>query len=108
MRYWVVKGRPANLGNWKGIYPGLEDEWWTRRPPTSWLAGDRLFFWRSSPDRRFFSVAELVEPNSRRDREGYTWFKVVYRSGSLSYELSIEELKAFFVEELPSFLKAGP
>ena len=108
MRYWVVKGQPANFEAQEAYYPGRVDEWWTRKPPTSWSAGDRLFFWRSSPDRRLFVLGELAEPNLRRDRKGYTWFKVVYQSSPLPYELSIEELRAFFVEESPSFLKSGP
>lgn len=108
MRYWVVKGKPANLGSRDAYYRGKQDEWWTRKPPTSWSAGDRLFFWRSSPELCLFVLGELIEPNSRRDRKGYTYFKVVYRSKPLPYELSIEELRAFFVDDLPSFLKAGP
>lgn len=111
MRYWIVKGKPSenDFENEKWFAKGLSGTWHTAKPPKSWNAGDRLFFWKSSPALCLVGLGVFDGINRvKKDYKGRTRFNVTYLTSTLDQPLYIDELRRHFSDDLPSFLKAGP
>ncbi|RYF75345.1 MAG: EVE domain-containing protein, partial [Cytophagaceae bacterium] len=108
MKYWVIKGSPRE-NNWDAMLkPGTTGTWHTKRPPSGWQKGDRIFCWESTPYKRIVGLAELRIPLVREDGNGEKFFRIRYLTERLAYMPDIHELRG--VEELQDavFLKSGP
>ncbi len=58
--YWVVKGTSERNDFDIVLCRGAQQTWITKAPPRRlWAPGDRLFLWRSSPDREVVGLGEL-------------------------------------------------
>jgi hypothetical protein len=108
MNYWIVKGRPAENEFEAWLRPGRPDRWRTAAPPADWKPGDRLFFWKSSPDLCVVGLGELVQIGRRQPRGRNTMFGVQYLTPMLTRPVDIESLRRDRVMRHASFLKPGP
>ena len=106
--YWVVKGRPSRNDFEGWLKPGRRDVWGTRRPPTAWANGDRLFFWRSAPSLEVVGLGEFLGLALPDPRFNDTRFGVKYLCPILSRPITMEQLRSNRVLKDASFLKAGP
>jgi predicted RNA-binding protein with PUA-like domain len=108
MKYWVIKGNPL-VNDWDDmLVPETIGEWHTKRPPSGWKKGDRIFCWESKPYKRIIGLAELTNPLVYEEPNGDKIFRIRYLTTRLPYMPNIEELRR--VEELKDavFLKSGP
>jgi predicted transcriptional regulator len=103
---WIVKGNPARNDLRDMLVAGDELKWVTRKPPRAWAAGDRVFFWSSSPDRFVIGLGRLLRVDEIDD-EGDTHFDLRYLTAPLASPIGIAELRADAVVGGASFLKAG-
>ena len=70
MKYWVLKGRPAENDWDEMLRPGEVRKWRTKKPPSTWQASDRFFCWQSSPRLRIVGLAELTDPEAGTSDSG--------------------------------------
>lgn len=109
MKYWVIKEKRSKTGLQEWVPIGGRDPWHTAKPPKLWLPGDRLFFWLGSPDLQLIRLGELEMVGCHgADEAEQTIFEVRYLVEHFKRPLGITELREFFGESMPSFLKAGP
>ena len=108
MKYWVVKSASDVFA--EDSYDEIPDpsSWWTGKPPKDWSIGDRLFFWINSPAKRIVELGVLEEVLSEKDDLGRTIFNVKFLTPLLKNQITIEQLKVYFSNDMPSFLKRGP
>jgi hypothetical protein len=108
VRYWVIKGnRRENEPFEDWFKQGHVMTWRTAKPPKSWQTGDRLFFWKSSPDRVLVGLGILKEIYDGRDEYGDANFDVEYLTSLLENQPTIVELRNDPRINTASFLKAG-
>jgi hypothetical protein len=108
-QYWVVKGRRDQNDFESMLQPGRRDSWRTSRPPRAWAAGDRLFFWESSPARHVVGLGTLLSvPVGNHARRREIRFGVRYLTRVLDHPVSQEALRAVPAVQGASFLESGP
>lgn len=108
MKYWVLKGKPAD-NNWpEMLRPGTASRWHTKKPPARWAVSDRFLCWEGHPELRLVGLAELVNPRVRVDAEGETLFLVKYLTRMLASTPTISELRLVPIVQDAAFLKPGP
>src|ERR1051325_6051173 len=107
MRYWLVRGSPRGNDFGSFVLRGNADNWRTKRPPRDWEAGDRTFFWASSPQLELIGLGKLLT-TGRRTRAGDHLYRVAYLTGVLEQRPPIDELRADPIVSGAIFLKNGP
>jgi predicted RNA-binding protein with PUA-like domain len=108
LRYWLIKGRPAE-NDWDAMLrPGTKDRWHTSRPPKDWAFGDRVFCWESTPVVRLVGLARLGQLDCGENEDGDSLFEVEYLTRPLKSRPGIAELRTLPVLNSASFLKSGP
>ncbi len=108
MQYWLVRGRPAENGDFSFIVRGDIGEWHTKQPPRTWSAGDRLLFWASSPRLELIALGEFLGEIDARADDGETHYEVRYLSPVIAKPIGIQELRADPMLKDAIFLKNGP
>ncbi|MEO5812760.1 MAG: HNH endonuclease [Rhodanobacter sp.] len=108
MKYWVVRGSPAENGDFAFVRAGKTGRWRTGQPPKGWTLGDRLFFWASSPRLELIALGEFRGETGQYTEEGQCLYKVRYFTGVIGRPLRLRELR--YEPELQNaiFLKVGP
>lgn len=105
MRYWVIKGKPSENEFDEMLIPEKHGTWHTAAPRKDWARGDRLFFWASSPAKQLIGLGIIRGIRDEKDEIGRSLFDVKYLTRKFTSPLSIEELRQYFKDDLPSFLK---
>lgn len=108
MRYWVVKGKPGNLGEHEDYGRRKRVTWQAGRLPKDLRRDDRIFLWQSSPAKRLVALARVAEVNVGTNRAGKTLFDLVYLTPILQEQIAIDELREYYSINEASFLKSGP
>lgn len=108
MRFWVVKGRPAENEFGRMLRPRALGRWRTARLPKEWSPGDRLFFWAGTPVREVVGLGQLVRVLQRASASKDHLFDVRYASRRLESPVGIDWLRRDRIIGSASFLKAGP
>jgi hypothetical protein len=107
MRYWLVRGKPRENGDFGFIKPGNRYPWRTKRPPRDWRPGDRLFFWASSPRLEVIALGEFAGETGELTPEGEVLYNVAYLTSVLPRPLMQAELRADPALKDAIFLKPG-
>jgi predicted transcriptional regulator len=106
--YWVLKGTRDRNDFARNLRPGAVETWRTAAPPTRlWSEGDRVFVWKSSPDRCLVGLGDIVRIRGT-DKAGVARFDVRYFTRELPRPLGLDELREHRKLADASFLKAGP
>lgn len=108
MAYWIVRGSPAENGDFDFVKPGIHGQWRTKRPPRNWQPGDRLLFWASSPRRELIGLGEFESETDEYTDDGELVYNVHYLTSVATRPLTIEELRNDDVLKDAVFLKKGP
>lgn len=108
MKYWVVRGSPAENGDFDVVRAGKTDRWRTGQPPKGWTLGDRLFFWASSPRLELIALGEFRGEMGQYTEEGQFLYKVRYLTGVIGRPLRLRELRCEPELQNAIFLKVGP
>lgn len=108
VNYWVCKGRPARNDFRKYLVPGRIDQWNTRRRPGLLAAGDRVFFWESSPALRLVGLGVITNANLGKGEDGDDLFELRYLTTYFADAPGIEELRQMPIVREAAFLKSGP
>ena len=108
MNYWLVRGSPAQNGDFDFVKPGTPDEWRTKKPPRNWEPGDRLLFWASSPRLELISLGEFHGETGRHTPDGQVLYNVRYLTAVVDRPLRLTELRADAALQDAIFLKNGP
>lgn len=108
MNYWLVRGSPAENGDFGFIREGVLDQWRTKRPPRNWQLGDRLLFWASSPRLELISLGEFHGETGQSTPEGQLLYNVRYLTAVVDQPLRLAELRADVALQDAIFLKNGP
>lgn len=106
--YWVVRGSPAQNGDFNFVHAGSLGEWRTKKPPRLWQSGDRLFFWATSPRSELIALGEFEGETGEYTEDGETIYEVRYVSGILDHPLEQAALRADAIVRNAIFLKRGP
>jgi hypothetical protein len=78
VNYWLVRGSPAENGDFSFMKAGKSDQWRTKRPPRNWQPGDRLLFWATAPRLELIALGEFHGESGQRTPEGETLYNVRY------------------------------
>lgn len=108
MRNWIVKGKPSENDWDEMLVPGTRELWHARHRPRHAAAGDRVFFWESSPKRRLIALGRITGPDEGKDENGRGLFELEYSTRRLASPLTIGRLRRIPALLDASFLKAGP
>lgn len=108
MNYWMVRGSPAENGDFSFIKPGSRGQWRTKLPPRKWKHGDRLLFWASSPRRELIALGEFEGETGKYTEDGELLYNVRYLTAVATRPITMEELRNDTVLENAIFLKKGP
>jgi hypothetical protein len=106
--FWIVKGRPSRNDFEGSLKVGVHERWYTRRPPTNWSKGDRLFFWRAAPTLDVAGLGEFLGVAPGTTRAGESIFEVRHLTPLLDKPVGIEKLRSDPLLRVASFLKSGP
>lgn len=105
---WLIRGRPAENGDFSFIRANREDAWRTRQAPHhKWVVGDRVFFWASSPWRALIGVGEFLGEKGEDPDEG-TIYQVRYLADKVAHPIPLARLRAEVALQDAIFLKNGP
>ncbi len=107
MRYWVIKGKPSENEFDEMLIPGRRETWHTAAPRKDWAKGDRLFFWASSPAKQLIGLGIIRGIHDEKNEFGDSLFDVKYLTTKFTSPLSMDDLRQYFADDLPSFLKAN-
>lgn len=108
MKYWLVRGSPAENGDFAFIQPGDRGHWRTKQPPRHWKHGDRLLFWASSPRRELIALGEFEGETGKFTSDGEVLCNVHYLTPVVARPITMEELRNDSVLAEAIFLKKGP
>ncbi len=108
LNYWVVRGSPAHNGDFDFIKPGRIGKWRTKRPPSDWKIGDRIFFWASSPRLELIALGEFRGKTGEYTEDDEVRYSVCYLTPVVTRPLCLAELRADSALRDAIFLKKGP
>jgi hypothetical protein len=108
LKYWIVRGSPAENGDFDFVRAGKIGRWRTGQPPKGWTLGDRLFFWASSPRLELIALGEFRGETGQYTEEGQSLYKVRYFTGVIVRPLRLRELRREPELQNTIFLKVGP
>jgi hypothetical protein len=108
VNYWLVRGSPAENGDFSFMKAGKSDQWRTKRPPRNWQPGDRLLFWATAPRLELIALGEFHGESGQRTPEGETLYNVRYLTAVVSRPLRLAELRTDASLQDALFLKKGP
>jgi len=110
--YWVVRFSPKDplQGDAERFIgpASSETRWRTNKPPKDWRAGDRIFFWESSPAKRLVALGSLVSTNRGVSSDGERVYEVRYLTPVMPHPVPLDDLRKDPIAGTASFLKRGP